>query len=146
MMLSTIDYKKEFLIIITITLLLGATSCSVDKNMIVDAKFVEEATQKQNENNAPVSIPEIVVFSAPDFGSRNFSKILNTSYSFIGDYWNDHIKSIIVKRGTWEVYQFTAYSGKKIVLGPGYYNLDVITKGLDNKVASIKCIDWGLND
>jgi hypothetical protein len=111
--------------------------------MIVDSKFVEQATLKNNENNAPVSIPEIVVFSTSDFGSRNFSKRLNTSYSYIGDYWQDHIESIIVIRGTWEVYQFTAYSGKKIVLGPGYYNLDVITEGLGNKVGSIKCVDWG---
>ncbi|MCW3463164.1 beta/gamma crystallin family protein [Chitinophaga nivalis] len=65
------------------------------------------------------ALPEVVLYEHNDFGGANWRTNLN--YTYVGDFWNDKISSIVVVAGVWEFYQHDNYNGPRWRLGPGYY-------------------------
>lgn len=68
-------------------------------------------------------LPEVVVYFDRNFGGPEWRT--NLSYSYVGDYWNDQISSIIVVSGTWRFFedsQTGAPVGGHWDLGPGWYS------------------------
>lgn len=88
--------------------------------------------------NPEVEIPEVVVYKEIDFRGDDFRTNCNVDY--VGDWFNDHINSIVVVSGTWTFYQHAGYNrthrGFEFTLKPGYYpNLE------HQGISSYKCID-----
>lgn len=133
------NIKYLFLIIIGFS----GIQCSIEKNIIIDKEFIKQVTTNQLKGEKSMEIPEVVIYAAPNFNSyEGFSKRVNCSFSYVGDYWNNNISSIIVVRGTWEFYDKTYYGGEKTILGPGYYPNAKEMGILDNEIGSFRCISW----
>jgi hypothetical protein len=64
--------------------------------------------------------PEIVVYQDISFGGAEWRT--NLDYSYVGDFWNDSISSVIVISGTWQFFENADFSGASTIVGPGYYS------------------------
>jgi len=83
-------------------------------------------------------IPEIVIYTAINFGGKEYRTNLNITHA--GGF-NDQISSFIIVSGIWKFYLAAGYNlpaGGE--LGPGYYSW-VEDYGIPNdQVSSIKCV------
>jgi hypothetical protein len=82
---------------------------------------------------AGVHMPEVVVCEHIDFGGAEWRT--NLGWSYVGDFWNDKISSIIVVSGTWRFYEHANLGGQFWDLGPGYYHW-VEEVGIPNDIIS----------
>jgi len=89
--------------------------------------------------------PAITVFADVDFPfseSTSISLPPSWGYQYVGNMWNDVIQSVIVFSGTWAFFEDGGFSGKRTIVGPGWYpSCDDPQFGLDNKtISSILCV------
>ena len=92
-------------------------------------------------------IPEIVVYTEENFNGNEFRT--NCDVLFVGDDFNDKIKSIVVVSGIWEFYKDAEFRNGNLenfknskLLKPGYYNSwTTIDNDLPiNDISSFRCI------
>jgi hypothetical protein len=65
-------------------------------------------------------MPEVVIYEHINFGGAE--RRTNLNWSYVGDFWNDRISSIIVVSGTWRFYQHANYQGAYWDLPQGWYS------------------------
>ncbi len=99
------------------------------------------ANQNVNADELTIKrLPEIVIHEHMDFGGAQART--NLAWSWVGDYWNDKISSIIVVNGVWEFYEHINFGGKVWTLGEGYYRW-VVDAGIPNDIiSSFKPVRW----
>jgi hypothetical protein len=86
-------------------------------------------------------LPEIEVFEHANFGGRSWRTNLN--YTYVGDWWNDRISSIIIVRGRWRFYQHSNYNGAYWDLsGPAYYPWVEAANIPNDIISSFRFIGW----
>jgi hypothetical protein len=101
------------------------------------SKGIHEGPTKLTFTSA-TSMPEVVLYEHIDFGGNQWRT--NLSYSYVGDFWNDFISSIIVVSGTWTFYEHINFGGRSWTLTPNYYHW-VEEVGIPNDIiSSFKCI------
>ena len=65
--------------------------------------------------------PEVIVYEDSNYGGAEWRT--NLSHSYVGDFWNDKISSVIVISGTWQFFEDRDYQpGHNRTVGPGYYS------------------------
>ena len=89
-------------------------------------------------------VPEVIVFKDINFGGDSWRT--NLQYTYVGDYWNDSISSIIVVAGTWTFCLNAGPPGPgnpNWTLTPGYYAW-VENFGIPNDaISSFFINNWG---
>ncbi len=55
--------------------------------------------------------------------------------------WNDRISSVIIRAGTWEVFEHIEYGGARTRLRPGRYSW--VGAQLDDQISSLRCLPAG---
>lgn len=86
--------------------------------------------------------PEVVVFEHITWGGAEWRTNLNHSY--VGDFWNDKISSVIVISGTWEFFEHANFEGASTRVGPGYYSW-VESKPFNmanDSISSFRVVSW----
>lgn len=89
--------------------------------------------------------PEIVVFQDINFGGNEWRTNLDTSY--VGDYWNDTISSVIVISGTWQFFENANLGrdgGASTIVGPGYYSFveNPAFNMQNDSISSFQVVSW----
>jgi Beta/Gamma crystallin len=84
--------------------------------------------------------PEVVVFEHANF--QGAEKRTNLNLSYVGDFWNDKISSIIVISGTWRFFQHANYQGAYWDLGPGYYSWVEAVNIPNDIISSMYVVSW----
>lgn len=84
--------------------------------------------------------PEVVVYEHANYGGAEWRTNLNHSY--VGDWWNDKISSIIVVSGTWRFFEHINYGGAFWDLGPGYYSWVEAANIPNDMISSFLVLSW----
>ena len=85
-----------------------------------------------------IHLAEVVLFEHRGFGGAEWRT--NLSYSYVGDFWNDKVSSIVVVCGIWQFFEHRDFGGRVWQLGPGYYDW-VEAVGIPNDlISSFKAI------
>ena len=86
--------------------------------------------------------PEVVVFEHRTWGGAEWRTNLNHSY--IGDWWNDKISSVMVISGTWEFFQHRDFQGAMTRVGPGYYEFveSAPCNMTNDTISSFRVVSW----
>jgi len=88
-------------------------------------------------------VPEVVLYDDINFGGAEWRT--NLGYSYVGDFWNDKISSLIVVTGVWQFWRDPNFQGVgdlPWVLNPGYYSW-VENVGIPNDtISSFRPIAW----
>ncbi len=67
----------------------------------------------------PYVAPLAIVCEHANFGGAQW--ISSNGWSYVGDWWNDRISSIIIVSGRWRFFEASDGRGASWELGPGYY-------------------------
>jgi hypothetical protein len=92
---------------------------------------------ERGSNNPP--LPEVAIFDHMDFNGMSQRTSLN--WSFVGDWWNDRISSIIVFGGQWRFYEHRDYRGRYLELQPGHYPRMLDIGVLSDVISSFHLVD-----
>lgn len=83
-------------------------------------------------------LPEMVLYKDTGFNPDQGTWVINMSYSYVGDNWNDAVSSFVVVRGNWNLCRDPNFHDCRKV-GPGVYDLRDWA-GWDNTISSIQFV------
>jgi hypothetical protein len=85
-------------------------------------------------------MPEIVIYEHINYGGAE--KRTNLNYTYVGDWWNDKVSSIVVVSGTWRFYLNANYQGPYWDLSQGWYNWVENVKIPNDVISSFQVIAY----
>lgn len=114
-------------------------SSRVPKGARPDVEGTATAVPLATPSNPSVA-PLVIVCEHTGFGGAQW--ISSNGWTYVGDWWNDRISSIIVVSGRWRFYEASNYGGASWELGPGYYpNLAAVNIPNDI-ISSFRPVAW----
>lgn len=88
----------------------------------------------------PYVAPLVIVCEHTGFGGAQW--ISSNGWTYVGDWWNDRISSIIVVSGRWRFYEAGNYGGASWELGPGYYSNLAAVNIPNDVISSFRPVAW----
>lgn len=78
----------------------------------------------------------VKIYTDAQFSGTVSPALNNSSYAYIGNFWNDKVSSIKIESGTWEFFEHANFQGRSFRLTPGQYAQ--VASAWNDKISSFR--------